>query len=396
MNRSLIRWWMSFAAILLPLAGQASDHLDTNAVKLEPGADIGDLYAWTSSDGRRLNLVMAIVGPTFSGRIDYVFHLDSGRTLGDTKASATLVCRFDAAKAIDCTLGADRLRGNPDVAAGLRSEKQTFRVFAGLRDDPFYNNVRGTRAALDVAGAAMRGAARDAGGCPRFDAATASRIADEWRHTDGHAAENLLAGWKTSALIASVDLAAITDGGALLGVWATTVRQPLPGEDHAHTLDRMGRVLTGNALLGTFDTEAASDSRKRQYNAALPAEWQSFAPDIAVNLANYDGFDGECGNQWLAVQNSPPAERYETLARLLADDRLWVNSRSTVCAQYLAVEFDFVGATNRDCGGRTTGVDAVDVFRSLLARGEIHGLDDGVARDDREHSSKNFPFLAPP
>lgn len=158
----------------------------------------------------------------------------------------------------------------------------------------------------------------------------------------------------------------------------------------------MGRVLTGNALLGTFDAEAASDMRKRQYNAAPPETWQSFAADLAVNLANYDGFDGECGNQWLAVQNSAPRERYGSLARLLADDRLWVNTESRICTQYLAVEFDFVGATNRDCGGRTPDYDAVDVFRSLLARGEAHGLDDGIERDDREHSAKVFPFLAAP
>jgi hypothetical protein len=96
------------------------------------------------------------------------------------------------------------------------------------------------------------------------------------------------------------------------------------------------------------------------------------------------------------VQNSAPAERYQDLAKLLADDRLWVNSRSKVCHQYLAVEFDHVGATNRDCGGRTPDYDAVDVFRSLLVYGRINGVDDGVATDDREHPVTRFPFLAAP
>jgi hypothetical protein len=39
-------------------AAYASDHLDTPTVIADPAADIGDIFAWTSSDGRRLNLVM--------------------------------------------------------------------------------------------------------------------------------------------------------------------------------------------------------------------------------------------------------------------------------------------------------------------------------------------------
>ena len=90
------------------------------------------------------------------------------------------------------------------------------------------------------------------------------------------------------------------------------------------------------------------------------------------------------------------AERYDALARLLADDRLWVNGASTTCTQYLAVEFDHVGAINADCGGRTPTMDAVDVFRALLANGTVRGLDDGVDRDDGAPSDTRFPFLAAP
>jgi hypothetical protein len=71
------------------------------------------------------------------------------------------------------------------------------------------------------------------------------------------------------------------------------------------------------------------------------------------------------------------------------------SGRSGRCGQYLAAEFDLVGATNDDCGGRTLDYDAVDVFRSLAIRGEISGLSDGVERDDT-HTTVDFPFLAPP
>jgi hypothetical protein len=380
----------------------ASDHLDTAAVIADPASDIGDLYAWTSSDGKRLNLVMTIVGGKFSDHVRYEFHIDSAKSLGGTSTTPSISCEFNSAFAPDCRVGdVDRARGDASGEAGLDGERHRFRVFAGLRDDPFFNNVRGTRAALNVAAAALAaGALKDGGGCPRFDARTSARILDEWRHTEGHAGSNLLAGWTTAALVIEIDLDVVNGGGPLLGVWATTtVRGVTPGHKHQLAdgvpIDRMGRALTGNALLATFDTEAVSDARKMQYNQAPPAAWSSFAPDIGATLAIYDGFDGRCGDQWLAVQNAPPVDRYTELARLLADDRLWVNSEARVCRQYLSAEFSHLGETHRDCGGRTPNYDAVDVFRSLLVLGRIKGVDDGVARDDRQHSDLRFPFLAP-
>src|SRR5262249_46357664 len=86
-------------------AAVASDHRDTPTVIALPGADIGDLFAWTSSDGRRLNLVMTVVGQVFSDRLQYVFHVDSGSKLGETAASTSIVCRFVAATAIECWAG---------------------------------------------------------------------------------------------------------------------------------------------------------------------------------------------------------------------------------------------------------------------------------------------------
>jgi hypothetical protein len=378
----------------------ASDHLDTAAVIADPSGDIGDLYAWT--DAGRLNLVMTIVGGKFSDHVRYAFHIDSGKTLGRTTDTVSIECDFNSAFAPQCHLGdRDLARGDASIETGLVSEQGHFRVFAGVRDDPFFNNVRGTRAALNVAGAALAaGVPRDAGGCPSFRRTTTAKILDEWRHTEGHAGTNLLAGWKTAALVIAVDLDVVNQGGPLLGVWSTTsVRAAPPNHpplEAGVVIDRMGRALTGNALLGTFDTEEASDRRKQQYNQATRLEWQGFAPDLAATLAIYDGFDGVCGNQWLAVQNAASATRYDDLARLLADDRLWVNSGAKTCRQYLAAEFHHVGATNRDCGGRTPNYDAVDVFRSLLVRGRTTGVADGVTADDRLHSETQFPFLAAP
>jgi len=163
-------------------------------------------------------------------------------------------------------------------------------------------------------------------------------------------------------------------------------------------IDRIGRPLTGNALIGPLAPDDVSDQRKEAYNRAAEADWPQFVEDIERTLGLYDGFDRTCGNQWLADRRAVPA-RYRVLARTLADDRLWVDSGSAVCTEYLAVEraaFATPGAPRGDCGGRTPGYDVVDVFRSLLVLGATAGVDDGIAHDDHVHSTTEFPFLAAP
>jgi len=371
----------------------ASDHLDTRTVVEDPRADIGDLYAWTSPDGRRLNLAMTIVGHSFSSKLSYTFHVDSGARFDQTTASTAIVCRFPAAEKIDCTVGdADRARGDAGKPAGIEGRNGRLRVFAGLRDDPFFNNVKGARDAYQVAAAALkRGTTMDAAKCPAFDQATSKALLDKWRHTDGGPAQDFLDGWTPASLVVSVDLDAIDDGGRMLAVWATTSTK-------RKQLDRMGRPLTGNALLAPLAADEVSDALKEQYNAGPRAEWPRLVPAIQETLGLYDSFDGVCGNQLLADRSAQPA-RYRAMAELLADDRLWVNGASRTCKQFFAVELahlDGKTALRDDCGGRTPTQDAVDVYRSLLVNGTTTGVDDGVDRDAHAHSDSEFPFLVAP
>lgn len=195
----------------------ASDHLDTPTVLADPSADIADLFAWTSADGRHLNLVMTIVGRRFSDQLQYVFHVGSGERLGETTTNTSIICRFDVANAAECWAGeVDYLSGDASGPDGLAGRNGHFRVFAGLRDDPFFNNVTGTREALATAAAALRrGTTVDA---------VAREILDQWRHTSGGPARNFLAGWKSSALVVSIDLDVVAAGGTLVAVWGAVCR----------------------------------------------------------------------------------------------------------------------------------------------------------------------------
>jgi len=384
------------AAIALCAAdlSEASDHLDTPTVIANPSADIGDVYAWTAPDGRHLNLIMDIVGHNFSDKLEYAFHVDSGRALGKTTATVVISCRFQAADAVECRAGdIDIARGNPRNRTGILSLYDHFRVFAGLRDDPFFNNVRGTRAAYQAAQAAVKaGAAVDAAGCPNFDRATSQVILDQWKHTEGGVPKNFLAGWTSSSIVISIDLKVVNRGGKMLAVWGTTSTTD-------RQLNRVGRPLTKNALLGLFAPDDVGDQLKEDWNAATPATSARFIPDIQKGLALYDAFDGQCGNQLLAEPKAAPSNRYLALATLLADDRLWVNSASMICTQLMAVELAALAShksLTNDCGGRSPNYKAANVWRSLLVDGTNASVDDGVEHDDHEHSVTVFPFLAAP
>lgn len=375
----------------------ASDHFDSPAMTANPQADIADVYAWTAPDGRHLNLVMTVVGHSFSDRLRYTFHIDSGKAFGRTGPSTTLECRFPAPDVADCRLGAvDSARGDASDPQGIESRNHRFRVFAGRRDDPFYNNVKGSLAAYAAAaGAVKAGAPVDAGGCPHLDATATQAVAEQWRHTDGGPAQNLLGNWTASAIVVQVDLAVVTKGGPILAVWGTSAS----GE---RQLDRMGRPFVGNTLLGAspFSDDAPSGVEREQFNATTVKGSAVYAERIAKSLAFQDGLDGTCGNQILAGKTTDPATRYQALARAFADDRLWVNSASRVCTQFFAVELAALAGRQEfaaDCGGRSPVYETPNVWRSLLVAGATGGTHwDGLERDEHEPSATVFPFLAPP
>lgn len=168
-------------------------------------------------------------------------------------------------------------------------------------------------------------------------------------------------------------------------------------------IDRMGRAGVNTAATAPFFRESIEEEKQAHddvadaYNSASdPAEWPTFADEIAGNIAILDSLDTVCGNQLLAGDDVAPG-RYAALAGVLADDQLYVNTASGSCQQYLAVEGNAVGITNTDCGGRTPLEDSIDVTYSVLAIGALTGVTDGVAKDaDGTASITAFPYLDTP
>lgn len=169
-------------------------------------------------------------------------------------------------------------------------------------------------------------------------------------------------------------------------------------------IDRTGRPAVSTATVATFmaDDDAKGD-RKDAYNEASPADWSDFAADIAGSLAILDALDGTCGNQLGAADlnedESVPADRYSTLASVLANDVLKVNSTRGTCGVYLGAEAEALGVVGEGeggCGGRTPVDDVIERSYSVLAAGALAGVDDTITEDDGGANADTFPFLGAP
>jgi hypothetical protein len=163
--------------------------------------------------------------------------------------------------------------------------------------------------------------------------------------------------------------------------------------------DRMGRAAVNTALTNPFDTVNGSsvNAVKDLYNSVSdPTMWSPMFKDyIKGNLAILDGLDTVCGNQFIADASST---RYDTLAGVLVDDQLYLNTASGTCTTYLGVEANAVNVIpNSDCGGRTPLENTIDETYSLLAIGAPSGVTNGITSDaDSTPSLSVFPFLGAP
>jgi hypothetical protein len=168
----------------------------------------------------------------------------------------------------------------------------------------------------------------------------------------------------------------------------------------ATQIDRMGRAGVNTALTDPFDIVSGMTPNqvKDAYNAITdPSAWATqFKGKIATNLAILDSLDTVCGNQLLAG-NSAVAGRYDALAGVLADDRLYVRTDKTTCSTYLGAEANAAGVTNDDCGGRTPLYNTIDVTYSALAIGQFSGVTNGFTSDSEgSPNATTFPFLGAP
>lgn len=219
------------AALAVPLTALAADHLDISGAAMEPTADLTDLYAWMDDASEMLNLVMAVNANAgddaqFSDALAYVFHVDSMAAYGEGQTGTNIICKFTAAAMIECWTPTDYAVGDPSATDGLMSMNETFRVFAGLRNDPFFLEYDGFLATEQAAYDAVVADAVtfDDDGCVLLSQEQSTALVTQLKTAPGgvDAPSNYFADHNVLALVVQIAKTEVNSGGPILGIWAET------------------------------------------------------------------------------------------------------------------------------------------------------------------------------
>lgn len=208
-------------------AAQAADHIDSPSAVGDPAADITDIYAWMSTDGSKLNLILNTFGAAFSDSVQYVFHVTSMSAYGQSGGETLVICEFSAAQVAKCWVGDDEyIEGDASNPAGLLSASGKVRLFAGSRNDPFYFNLAGFRATLGIVAGAASSLTFDGAGCPALDAATSAALVGQLgSDAEGGPAADFFAPLSTHSIVLQLDETLVNQNGPVLAVWASTYRK---------------------------------------------------------------------------------------------------------------------------------------------------------------------------
>ena len=214
---------LATAAAAIPLATFAADHTDAPGATAAPEADVLDLHAWMSSDANNVILSMtvqpfAMATTEFSDAVQYVFHVNSSAGYGMAQTETNIICEFDDAQVASCWVGAEEfVTGDASDTAGITNDSGSVKVFAGLRNDPFFFDLTGFNNAVGAVIQAAPGLEMDAEGCPMVDQTTSDTVVGLLG-----ANGDTLAGANALAIVVEVDKTLLTGGGDTLGVWAST------------------------------------------------------------------------------------------------------------------------------------------------------------------------------
>jgi hypothetical protein len=219
---------LSVALFAAPLA-LAADHQDGPAATADPSADITDVFAWMSPDATHVNLVMDVFPfasgtPKFSNTVQYVFHTSSRPSFGmAAAANVNVICTFDTSQIISCWAGDEYVTGDASSTTGLSSASGKLKVFAGLRDDPFFFNLEGFKATAADVTAAKGSLTFDSNGCPMLDGPTSTALVTQLKTAaDGGPPQDHFLKANLLAIVVQLDKSILTSGGPLVSVWAAT------------------------------------------------------------------------------------------------------------------------------------------------------------------------------
>ena len=221
------------AGLSLARPAQSADHRDAPKTKLEPAADLNDVFTWV--DGSNLVMAMTVfpfadATAKFSDKVQYVFHTTSGTGFGNTTATADVICTFTAAQVASCWVGAladgDYVTGSASAPAGITSKSGKTKLYAGRIGDPFFFNLTGFNNAVAAVEGVAAGLTFNGQGCPDVPPDTSLALRNALKGTHGTpAVTDDFATAQGLVIVLSVDKSLLTKGGSAVSVWASTNRQ---------------------------------------------------------------------------------------------------------------------------------------------------------------------------
>lgn len=361
-----------------------SDHVDGPRQIGDPSADITDLFAFTSPENPARTVLAMDLFPTcgqeaiFSNAITHSIVVRRAKVagLGDNAKFETsdpeirFSVVFDALERGSagqrpvqrgtCTLpGGLTLRFTVGEESGASTPDGAFRVFAGMRSDPFILGWLFVR------------------GLVKF--------------------QNLLLHDNVLCIVIEFDTRRILDPdrGSLFGVVAETVPLARMNQfvgSQPPRIDWIGRPEQTNMLLqnkGMGNIDDLRDLWNQQTPFALAAELQPlFLQRMKASLSEWDSRDGR--HDW-----TPPALAAHANVRL--DDYLLFDVAKPITDDsHLEIEKSTLnGRAYQTGGGRTVDANVIDVLLTLVVNRDREWLQGGATQATKP-GTKNFPYFAAP
>jgi hypothetical protein len=340
-----------------PLLTSAADHLDAPALKNDADhpLDLTDIYAFDAANGSRTVLVMnvnplagVVSGTKFSTSGEYRFNVSRGASPdADVNDNADRVYRvtFGAPNATSGKQILRLYRGTTLIAKGTTGNTVQVdgggRIWAGVRDDPFFFDLAGYNQLRD------------------------STYTDASGLTDTPG-DDFFAGTNISTIVLEVPDSWI---GARANFWATTRRA-------GNLIDRMGKPGLNTVFIDPFK---ADPTDKDDYNqtapAADPATWGPLFETVLQYFGNSAG-------------------TATAIRGLLLPDVLNITTADLGKAGGTSFTGDKAGNI---LNGRTLAEDVIDLELFVVTGGlEGHAIlsTDNVGANDAVFLS-SFPYLAP-
>jgi hypothetical protein len=361
-----------------------SDHVDGPRAIGDPAADLSDLFAFTSPENAARTVLAANVFPfaganaMFSNVVNHSIVVrrvsvaglgDAARFKADDK-EYRFSCRFDTLETRPdgappvqrgtCTLpDGQTLRLVVNDTKGSSTPDGVYRVFAGLRSDPFFL---------------------------------------AWLLATMQKGPNLLLHDNALSIVVEFDTRRVLDPdqGSLFGVIAETSPIPQPGGFIGHDpprFDWVGRPeqtnmrLNNPALAGTDDLR---DLWNQQTPFAIPESLRPlFHQRMMDSLTNWDMRDGKA--DWT------PAELVAS-ANVFNDDFILFDvSKPITDASFLEIEKSTLnGRAYQTGGGRTVNANVIDILLTWMVNHDKGQFMQGGATGATQPGGKEFPYLAPP